>query len=174
MLRHLLIFALLGLLLAVPAGAELTDTSAAGFTCRTTHDIAAPPQRVWDAMTGEVGRWWNKDHTWSGDAANLFLDPVAGKEFGERLPGGGSVTHMDVIHAAPGRMLRLRGGLGPLQAMAVVGVLTVELVPSGTGTRLTATYVVGGYTAGGLAEIASAVDGVISEQFIRLGAHLGS
>jgi uncharacterized protein YndB with AHSA1/START domain len=171
MIRRLFAATLLAVVLAVPAAAEVTDQGPAGFTCRTVQAIAAAPDRVWSAC-GEIGRWWNKDHTWSGDASNLYLDPVAGEEFGERLPDGGSVTHMEVVYAAPGKTLRLRGSLGPLQAMAVTGVLTIELVPADNGTRLTATYVVGGYTPGGLEDWAVAVDGVITEQFTRLKAHL--
>ena len=39
----------------------------------------------------------------------------------------GSVEHMHVVYADPGRVLRMRGGLGPLQSEAVHGTLTITL-----------------------------------------------
>ena len=170
-MRHLVFGFLFATVFAFPARAEVTDSTPAGFTSRNAHQIAATPDRVWAAF-GEIGQWWNKDHTWSGDAGNLFLDPVAGEEFGERLPAGGSVTHMEVVYAEPGKTLRLRGSLGPLQEMAVIGVLTLALAPKDEGTELIATYVVGGYTPGGLEDIAPAVDYVINEQCTRLKTFL--
>ncbi|MCB1184484.1 SRPBCC domain-containing protein [bacterium] len=170
-MRRSALAALLALFVGTPCLAEVTDVSPAGFTSRTVHAIAAGPERVWGAF-GEIDKWWNGDHSWSSDAANLYLDPVAGEEFGERLPGGGSVTHMEVIYAEPGKRLRLRGSLGPLQEMAVTGVLSVTLKPTDEGTELTAVYAVGGYAPGGLEAIAPAVDRVVNEQFTRLGEYL--
>jgi uncharacterized protein YndB with AHSA1/START domain len=160
-------------LVAVNATAEVTDQSLAGFTSRSVHDFAASPEAVWQALTEDIHAWWNPDHTWSGAADNLFLDAEAGEEFGEELPGGGTVTHLEVVYADPGKLLRLRGSLGPLQAMAVVGVLSVEFAAVGEGTQLTVTYAVGGYAAEGLQGLAGPVDGVIVEQFERLRVHTG-
>lgn len=151
-----------------PLAAEVVDQSPAGFTSRSSRDIAASPQEVWTVLTTGVSDWWSSDHTFSGAAANLFLEPRAGGRFGEQLPDGGTVTHLDVVYADPARVLRMRGSLGPLQPLAVVGVLTVELQPHGTGTTLTATYTVGGYAPAGLAGLAGPVDGVIAAQFDRL------
>jgi uncharacterized protein YndB with AHSA1/START domain len=159
-------------LAATAATAAVTDQSPAGFTCRTVHETSAAPLAVWNALSEDIAQWWNPDHTWSGDAGNLFLAAVAGEEFGEALPDGGSVSHMEVVYAAPGKLLRLRGSLGPLQGMAVTGVLSIEFAAVGEGTQLTVTYVVGGYTADGLEAIAGPVDGVINEQFTRLMAYL--
>lgn len=161
------------IVLAPVAEAEVVDQTPAGFTSRLLIDFDAAPDEVWRALTSDIAQWWNPDHTWSGDAGNLFLKAEAGEEFGEKLPHGGTVTHMEVQSAAPGKLLRLRGSLGPLQSMAVVGVLSVEFAEQDAGTLLTVTYVVGGYTAGGLEPLAGPVDGVIVEQFERLKAHTG-
>ena len=159
---------------AAPAAALVVDQSPAGFTSRNEYMCTASPEKVWDALTNDISRWWNPAHTWSGDADNLFLTGAAGEEFGEKLPDGGSVTHMEVIYADPGKLLRLRGSLGPLQAMAVVGVLSIELAPEGETTKLTVTYAVGGYGgAGGIEEMAGPVNGVIAEQFARLRDYVG-
>ena len=62
-----------------------------------------------------------------------------------------------MIHAAPGRVLRLSGGLGPLQSEPVGGVLTITLKETVTGTRILWEYVVGGYMRYKCDEIAPAV-----------------
>ncbi len=156
------------LLIASVAMAEVVDSSEAGFTCRSVHQIAAAPNEVWQTMTADIGQWWSSDHTRSGDAGNLFMGTAAGEKFGEKLPGGGSVTHMEIVYADKGKLLRMRGSLGPLQSMALVGVLSVEFVATGDGTQLTVTYAVGGYAAGGLTAVAAPVAGVITEQFDSL------
>ncbi len=171
-MRVLVLGVLLVGLWAAGTSAALVDDSPLGFTCRGVYEFAAPPAEVWDALTNDIDQWWNKDHTFSGDAGNLFLTGKAGEEFGENLPDGGTATHMEVVQARKAKLLRLRGGLGPLQSMAVVAVLSVEFAAYGEGTQLTVTYVVGGYTAGGLAVIAAPVDRVITEQFVLLQAYL--
>lgn len=160
-------------LVATSAAAEVTDQSPHGFTSRSVHEFSAPSAVVWQALTEDIDKWWNPAHTWSGNAENLFLDAEAGEAFGEHLPGGGTVTHLQVVYADPGKLLRLRGSLGPLQSLAVVGVLSVEFAALAEGTRLTVTYTVGGYAAGGLEGLAAPVDGVIVEQFQRLRVHTG-
>ncbi len=69
-------------------------------------------------------KWWNGEHSYSGDAANMSLEAAAGGCWCEKLPAGGSVQHMRVLAAIPGSLLRLSGGLGPLQAQPVTGVMT--------------------------------------------------
>lgn len=155
------------------AAAEVAEADATGFTVRGTVRVAAAPRAAWDGLT-RPSRYWNGDHSWSGDAANFTLDPVAGGCFCEALPaGGGSVEHARVIYAAPGEMLRLRGALGPLQSEALTGVLTVTLKAVDGGTEIAWDYVVSGHARFGLVELAPVVDGVIGEQFGRLGDALG-
>ncbi len=57
-----------------------------------------------------------------GSAANLSLEARAGGCWCERLADGGSVEHLRVLLVSPGRMLRMRGALGPFQGLAVDGV----------------------------------------------------
>jgi uncharacterized protein YndB with AHSA1/START domain len=168
-----LLSAAICLFLAAPAAAEVVDSAAGGFTSRTVVTIDAPPARVYEAFTAEIVRWWDPAHTWTGDAANLRLDPRAGGIFGEDLPEGGSVEHLRVLYADPGKLLRMGGGLGPLQGMAVAGALTVELAPREDGsTMLTLTYAVTGYSPAGLADLAGPVDGVLTGQIERLARYL--
>lgn len=161
------ILALAALLLAMPAIAEVTGQSSSGFATAGSVIIASSPDKVWSALVRPSG-WWNSEHSWSGSSANLSLDPRAGGCFCEALPSGGSVEHMRVIYADPGRQLRLSGALGPLQGEGLAATLTVTLAAAGNGTKLVWSYKVGGYTDLPLAQIAPAVDNVVSEQFRRL------
>ena len=166
----------LGLLAAfVPstASAEVIQSSPDGFDVHETAVVKAGRETVWAALV-EPARWWNKDHSWSGDARNLTLEPRAGGCFCETLPGGGSAEHMRVVQARPGSLLRLKGALGPLQSEALDGVLTIELKTVDGATSIEWTYVVGGYARFPLQEIAPAVDSVLGEQAGRLAALMES
>jgi len=75
---------------------------------------------------------------------------------------------MDVVYAAPGKALRLVGGLGPLQEMGVSGALTFTLKAESAGvTRVTVSYAVSGFAPQGFADLAPAVDAVLGEQLAR-------
>ena len=162
----------LGLLAAFAssaASAEVVQASPAGFVVHETAVVKAGRESVWAALV-EPARWWSKDHSWSGDAGNLTLEPRAGGCFCEILPGGGSAEHMRVVQARPGSLLRLKGALGPLQSEALEGLLTIELKSVDGATSIEWTYVVGGYARFPLQEIAPAVDAVLGEQSGRLAA----
>ena len=150
-----------------PVVADVLDSNAAGFTVQTTVQIAAPAAAVYDALTGSVDKWWDEAHTWSGRAANLTIDPRPGGCFCEKLAGGG-VQHMTVIFADRGKMLRMTGGLGPLQSLAVAGVMTFAFKESSGRTTLEATYAVLAYTKEDLTALAPLVDRVTAGQVARL------
>lgn len=162
-MRHGQLVLLLAALAPAVACAELVQASASGFTVRHRFALAADAGGAWGVLV-HPERWWPAEHTWSGNAANLGLVPEAGGCFCERWSGG-SVEHGRVVHAQPGRLLRIDGALGPLQDMAVSAVLTVTLAPSGTGTEAVVTYRVSGDPAHGLDQLAPVVDKVIGEQF---------
>ena len=148
--------------------ADVVDSNAGGFTVRHELAIRAPAETVWRTLVGHVAEWWHPDHTYSGTAAGLYIEPRALGCFCERLGEEGVVVHMAVTFANPGRMLRLTGGLGPLGLMGVDGNLVFSLNPGESVTYLNVTYAVGGYSPNGLDSIAPAVDGVIGEQAARL------
>jgi uncharacterized protein YndB with AHSA1/START domain len=129
------------------------------------------PDRVYTALTGPA-RWWDSSHTYSGNASNLSLDPRAGGCWCEQLADGGSVQHMTVLTAMPGRMLRLSGGLGPLQAGAVNAVMTWTIKHDGSGSEVDMSYLVDGYFPGGLDAAHDDVDAVLSQQVERLRAYV--
>jgi uncharacterized protein YndB with AHSA1/START domain len=151
--------------------AEVVDSSEAGFTTRNTEAIAAPPGDVYRRLVNDIGRWWDPEHTYSKNSSYLNLDARPGGLFSEKL-GSGGVAHMTVVFAAPGKTLRLVGGLGPLQALAVSGSMTWQLTPDGAGTKVEVVYAVGGYKPGGLQAMAPVVDSVLGEQLRRLKAYV--
>ncbi len=81
---------------------------------------------------------------------------------------------MRVVYVEKPRALRLSGALGPLQAEALQGSLTVFLRPGEAGTQVLLEYVVGGYMRRPVADVAAGVDKVLGEQLARLGAGLGA
>ena len=89
------------------------------------------------------------------------------------MTGRGVVEHMRVIQLAPGRMLRMSGALGPMQAEAVQGTMTVTLTPLAEGTTIKLVYVVSGYMRMKTAQLAPAVDGVLRAQLASLVSRLG-
>ncbi len=155
-------------LMLCPAQAEVTDASEAGFTSKHTLTITAPRSRVFEALTAQVGQWWDPRHSFGGSASAFTLEAKPGGCFCEALENG-AVVHMRVVYVDGDRELRMRGELGPLQTMAVVGSMqfVLEDGPDGS-TVLRYVYAVGGYHADGLGGISAAVDLVQLGQLQRL------
>ncbi|WP_077145782.1 SRPBCC family protein [Sphingopyxis sp. KK2] len=172
--------AILAALAVQPAQAKVIDQSELGFTVAHTAQVAATPEDVWK-MLKMPQKWWSQEHSWSGDAANFWLDSQAGGCFCEKLPGTGpdktvgmgSVQHARILFAKPNELLRLSGAFGPLQGEALIGTLTIQIKPTPTGAAIRFDYVLGGYMRFKPAEIAPAVDKVIGEQLIGLAKALG-
>jgi uncharacterized protein YndB with AHSA1/START domain len=167
-----LLLVLLALLATAPARADLTQASNLGFTSSFRSEIQAGTDAAWKAIV-QLPRWWSDAHTWSGKAANLSLDAQAGGCWCERWDDRGSaasVQHGQVLMVLPGRALRLRGNLGPLQALPVDGVLDIVTSVQDGKTLLRLSYRVGGPADTGLEQLAPAVDRVMGEQFKRLKA----
>lgn len=156
-----------GLAWPVAASAEVVTVTGIGFTVRETADIAATPGKVYEALVRPEA-WWSSDHTFSGDAANLTLDAKVGGCFCETLPNNGTVKHQEVVMAAPGKALVMRGALGPFQATGTIDAFAFRLDPDGGGTKLTVTFTVGGYIAEGFDDWAKKTDFVMATQAARL------
>jgi hypothetical protein len=152
------------------AVADLKELRADAYTIEFDQTIGAPPARVYAAL-GEIDHWWNGEHTWSGDAANLTLGLQAGSCFCERWSRG-SVEHGRVIMALSDQILRLDAPLGPLQGRALKAILTFSLKPVGAGTELKMSYVVNGASLSNLSASASGVDEVLGEQLRRFASYV--
>jgi hypothetical protein len=151
------------------AMADVQSSSPAGFVVRIELPVAAAPADLYTKLF-EIGRWWSDSHTYTGKASNLTLKNEPGGCFCEALPGGGFVRHATAEYSDKDKLLRLSGGLGPLQEMGAQGTLSFNLLPvDKAGTRLVVSYVVGGYPVGekGFAALAEPVNGVLKEQLER-------
>ena len=155
-----------------PAAAQVVDSGPNGFVLKSTATINAAPAKVYDALVKDIGKWWDPEHTYSGKASNMSIDARASGCFCEQLDQQGSIEHMTVVYAAPGKALRMTGALGPLQELGVSGALTFDFAAQDGRTVLTMTYAVGGYRPGGFEQLAPLVHGVLSTQLTRLHAFI--
>ncbi|MCF7220651.1 SRPBCC family protein [Marilutibacter chinensis] len=154
------------------AAAGVRDAGKHGFTIENTVEVPADADAVWQALVDDVDLWWPRDHTWWGAQSRLRIEPRAGGCFCE-TDGERQARHMQVVFVEPGKLLRMTGGLGPLQGMGVDGVLEFRLVAAGDdATRITLFYRAGGYTPDDLAAIAPVVDRVQALQLEGLAGHL--
>lgn len=170
-------------LFTTSAQAEVKTLTEQGFSTLHAADVLAKPEDVWKRLLAPKD-WWNPAHSWSGSTEGFYIDPQAGGCFCElfqekdkdgKLVTKGSVEHMRVVFSQPGKVLRMTGGLGPLQSEAVTGTLTVAMEPlkDGGGTRISFSYVVGGFMRYKTADIGPAADAMLRDQFDRLIKPLG-
>ncbi len=157
------------LALSAPASAVVVGASSHGFELRHTLELNVPPAQAL-VNFGQVGSWWSKDHTYSGDASRLSLQVRPGGCWCERLDGGGGVEHLRVAYYQPGSRVVLRGGLGPLLFEGTSGVMDVKATKTATGSQLVINYRVAGFARGNGTEMALAVDGVLRTQAENLRA----
>jgi len=150
-----------------PAAAEVVSAGQNGFEIRETVHVAAAPDKAYAALL-QPARWWSSEHTFSGSAANLTLDARAGGCWCESLIDGGSVEHLHVVYVAPGKVLRLRGALGPLQGLGVEGAMTWSVKAGTSGADISISYSAGGYIKDGFDAMSKGVDHVLAEQLERL------
>jgi len=152
------------------ANAEVQRAAPDGFLVTYSAPVKASPAKAYAAIV-DIGQWWNGEHSYSGNPANLSLRSDAGACFCERWSGG-SVEHGVVVMALQDQVLRIASALGPLQGRAVTGMLTFETKPQDGGTLLRMSYIVNGSSASALDKSAPGVDGVLAEQFQRLTRYI--
>lgn len=149
------------------ATAGVVSVGQGGFIVARDVQVNAAPERVYRHYVEDYGRWWHPSHSWSGDALNFTLDAQPGGCLCERWAGG-AAQHMRVGYVEPGRVLRLVGGLGPLQQLGLSGTLNLNFAAAGEGTLLKLEYRVAGYDPAGFDKLAPLVDGVLGEALDRL------
>ncbi|HEY0943195.1 MAG TPA: SRPBCC family protein [Steroidobacter sp.] len=154
------------------ARAEIVSAGPSGFNLRHVADApnVAPPI-IWAALA-DVAKWWDPEHTYSGDARNLSLEPFVRGCFCEKLGLYAGIEHGSVVYAMPAKTLRIQGSLGPLQEFGTNGVMTWQIEPAAGGSRITFTYSVGGFADRPLADWAPIVDEVLAEQLQRLARYV--
>lgn len=103
-----------------------------GFRTEIEVTIAAPPETVFDAATGDISGWW--DHTFWPGPTELVIEPELDGRFYERFEAGepDGVVHARVIFVDRPSQLRLDGPLG-LSGRAVHLVSSWTLEPANDG-----------------------------------------
>ncbi|HEY0628178.1 MAG TPA: ATPase [Sphingomicrobium sp.] len=159
---------LFGLLLSIatPAAASVVSAGEHGFEVQNSVNLVIPQEQAFAAF-GQVGQWWNKDHTYSGDGKRMSLQLRPGGCFCEPLDNGGGIEHMRVTFIQPGERIVLTGSLGPLLYEATSGVMDVKFERIAGGSRVTMNYRAAGFAKGGAAGMAPLVDQVLAEQMKR-------
>lgn len=168
-MKHL--FTAVLMVAVLPARAEVLLVRDTGFIVENRIHVDTDAATAWRALVTQVDNWWPKDHSWWLDAGTFSIDPVAGGCFCERN-GDSSAEHMRIVFAEPGKLLRMAGGLGPLQGLGMYGAMDWAFAARDSGTDITLTYRVSGINADGFDELAAAVDGVQALQLAGLGNYL--
>ncbi|MEM7707167.1 MAG: hypothetical protein AAF358_16545 [Pseudomonadota bacterium] len=165
MYRHMKLGASL-LLLATTAGAEVVSSSENHFVLRHEAESTLPPHALWDRLI-QPSTWWHPDHSYSGKAENLSLDPTAGGLWREDWEGG-SVSHGRVLYVQEGKTIRLEAPFGPLQELGVYVIWTINISENEDGSTVVFDEVANGPSTANLPTMAKAVDGVKAEAIRRL------
>ena len=153
------------------ASAAVVNVGPNGFELKQVVHIAASPDQVYAALI-QPARWWNSAHTFSGDAANLTLEPKVGGCLCEAMPKGGFVRHLTVVMVAPGEEIDLRGAMGPFMTRGVDGDLGFTFAAAGGGTDVTMTNNLGGYMSEGFAGWAPKADAMLADLLSRLKSYV--
>jgi len=162
--------AIIALLAAGTARAEVIHADPHGFEVRQQVQLVVPAAEAMAAFARIPG-WWSKDHTYSGDAANLSLDARPGGCFCERFPkSGGGIEHLRVAYVKPGQEIIMTGALGPLLGEAVTGVMRVTVEGIAGGAQLTLDYRAAGFANGGGDKFAPMVEAMLADQMKRYRA----
>lgn len=94
--------------------------------------IAAPPLRVFAALTDEVGRWW--DHAFAPTPRAIRLEPVVGGRFYQEWDDTAGTLYATVTRVRPGAELTMVGPMG--MRGPVQGVIEFAFEPHDGGTLL--------------------------------------
>jgi len=153
-------------LIASPAAAEVVSAEPHGFEIQHVVNLVMPQPKAFAAF-GQVGQWWSKDHTYSGEAARMSLQLRPGGCLCETFEDGGGIEHLRVTYLKPGEQVVLTGGLGPLLYQATAGVMDLKFERIAGGSRVTMNYRAAGFATGGAEKLAPLVDQVLGEQMKR-------
>lgn len=136
--RFLSFSALLLLLVPTPnLRSETKEIKTAAFQIQQEVVLAAKPDAVYDAVTGDISGWW--DHHISEHPKKMYIEARPGGCFCEIFDDlGNGAQHAVVIYAERGKKLRFTGPLG-FSGMAVDAVTTYEFLPDPVGTKLRVT-----------------------------------
>lgn len=156
---------------SLTAYSEVVSKAPNGFYIKSSVLVPVTSEQAYLKFLA-VDQWWMEDHTYFGSRDNLSIEPKAGGCFCEK-EGGKEVMHMTVSYVNPGKVVRLLGGLGPMQGMGLSGALTFQFEPVDQETSMiTQEYRVTGYSPDGLEALADIVDQVQTAQLKQLQNNL--
>jgi hypothetical protein len=150
-----------------PANAEVKASAPDGMIIQIKGETALSREAAWARLL-KIGTWWSNDHTYSGQAAAMTVDAVAGGCWCE-IWEEGEVEHGRVIYFSSNQAIRFSSALGPLQDLGVSAALTFTLSEGSVPGRTTITLDMKatGSSLSGLDKMAGIVDAVLSEQVKR-------
>ena len=101
-------------------------------------EIEAPPERVWTALTDDIGKWWPGDFYAGGDDGkrSYALEARPGGRMFEQWDSGGGVLWGTVICVEPNVRLQVLGVSFPKRGGPAEWYGTWELSSHESGTRL--------------------------------------
>lgn len=96
--------------------------------------IAAAPDRVWRALTEEIGHWWLPDFYCAPNSKAIKLEPWPGGRLYEDAENGGGLLWFNVVAVTPPESLHLAGHIIPPYGGPATTLLHLSLsrIPSGT------------------------------------------
>jgi len=119
------------------AHSETKELKTAAYQDQQEVVIAAKPEVVYDAATGDITGSW--DHHMSEHPKKMYIDAKPGGCFCEIFDDSGDgAQHAVVIYAVRGKMLRYTEPLG-FSGTAIDAVTAYEFLPDPAGTKLRVT-----------------------------------
>jgi uncharacterized protein YndB with AHSA1/START domain/DNA-binding transcriptional ArsR family regulator len=101
--------------------------------------VAAPPKRVFAALTDHIGHWWGAPYLRDAErAVDIRLEPRPGGRLLEVWGGDDGAVWGEVTRIRPPELLELTGRMG--MSGPAYSVVTFELAAKGKGTRVTLTH----------------------------------
>lgn len=154
------------LLIPIFSNADVIKSDASGFIIEIEKEVPVSQMNSYQQFLN-IGQWWSNEHTWFGEAKNLYIEPRVNGCFCE-VNGEQQASHMTVSYIEPNKEIRMRGGLGPLQMLALTGAMSwkFEALTKNT-SRITFYYKVSGSPSDNLDKLAPIVNKVQSLQLNR-------
>lgn len=101
--------------------------------------VAAPPKRVFAALTDDIGHWWGAPYLREAERATDFrLEARPGGRLLEAWGADGGTVWGEVTRIRPPEVLELTGRMG--MHGPAYAVVTFDLAAKGKGTRVTLTH----------------------------------
>jgi DNA-binding transcriptional ArsR family regulator len=119
-----------------PEGGLMSDDGIGVVHVELEIRIEARPERVWQALVEEIGRWWHKDF-YAGSAPKAFvLEPrLGGRMYEDWGNGAGAIWYL-VTEIDPPRSLGLSGHMPAAFGGPATSLLRLVLQAEGDGTVL--------------------------------------